>query len=201
MAASYDLDEGVLDKMPDPQTSLKLLGVTSSGPSDVASPTAEYLKALSVTMLDILNTKDFNVPELRHIAPDIDSHHDAASETINVTSKQSLIDTLRAMTDALPNYHAEFLDSGARVSERTGKGTVWVLRLLSGLPDGLRWESVSALTWERRDGTWYCTKHRGLRGVPWRDFKEANFSGDLGDSDSPGSSLPSSQEYDDMPVW
>ena len=151
------------------KTSLDLLGLPSLEKADSASPTEERLKSISVTLLNILNHKKFDNPALRHLALDIESHHDADHETVFASGKENLIEALKSMTDRLPNYHAEFLDSGAKVSERTGKGTVWVLRRLTGLPDGLRRESVSVLNWEKREGEWYCTKHRGMRCAPCSD--------------------------------
>ena len=159
----------IANNMGGTRTSLDLLGLTSLDRSNCSSPTEERLKSLSLTLLNVLCNKDFNNPAIQYVASDIESHHDAHHETITASGKENLIEALKDMVGVLPNYHAQFLDSGARVSERTGKGTVWVLRMLTGLPDGLRRESVSVLNWERRDSEWVCTKHRGIRGAPCSD--------------------------------
>ena len=155
------------------KTSLEILGIKPSGKGEAPTATEEYLKGLSITLLEILNNKNFEDPSIKHLAPDIYSEHTADHQTVIATSRDDLVDAVQSMVAEIPDYHAEFLDSGAKVTERTGKGTVWVLRLLTGLSDGLRRESVSVLHWELRDGEWLCTKHRGLRSIPWRDFGES----------------------------
>lgn len=151
------------------RTSLDLLGVTSLNQSNFCSPTEERLKSLSVTLLDVFHSKDFSHPAVNSVASDIESRHDEDHEIITASGKENLLEVLGDMDEQLAKYHAEFLDCGAKVSEKTGKGTVWILRMLTGLPDGLRRESVSVLNWERRDSEWYCTRYRGLRGAPCSD--------------------------------
>ena len=76
-----------------------------------------------------------------------------------------LIDNIKALHKACPDYHATVLNTSCKVNERTGRATVWILQVVDGLPDGFRRESVNELTWIKIQGEWYCTKHRGLRGL------------------------------------
>ncbi|KAK5169154.1 uncharacterized protein LTR77_006463 [Saxophila tyrrhenica] len=123
-------------------------------------------------MLNCINTKSWDDPCLRYLALDFNTNFDAANETIRATGTEELIGQLQRLLEAVPSYHSTFVDVAAEVNERAGKGTVWVLRTLSGFPDGLRRESVSAMDWERLQGSWYLVRHRGIRGAPGSDFGE-----------------------------
>ena len=151
-----------------PQRSLDVLRIKPTLPVSIRKRGAEeYVKALTREFAEALNTKDCSSPIWDHLTTDVHSSHDAGNESISTSSQEELIEKMRRVMDSFPDYHTEVLDVSAEVNETTGSAKAWMLRTCNGFPDGLRRETVCQLTWERRNGDWYCSSYRGIRSFPW----------------------------------
>lgn len=128
----------------------------------VVLSTEDYLERNSEAICnETLNNRNFNSPWLDYLAPDVVAIHEATSV---VQGREQLIHNLRELLQTMPNYHADILNTTVTVDERKGTATVYLHLFLSGMPDGIRRESVNVLAWERRKGEWLLTKHQGMRG-------------------------------------
>jgi hypothetical protein len=70
------------------------------------------------------------------------------------------------MIERMPDYHADILNSTATVNEQKGTAAVYLHLFLTGMPDGIRRESVNVLDWQRKGGEWQIIQHNGMRGPP-----------------------------------
>lgn len=86
---------------------------------------------------------------------------------MHTSGREDYIRRFKQLMVQCPDFHSEVLDASSSVNELTGKGRVWMIRTANNLPDGLRREAVAELTWERKEGDWYCTRMRGIRSFPW----------------------------------
>ena len=128
----------------------------------VVLSTEDYLKRNSEAICnEILNNRNFHSPWLDYLAPDVVAIHETTSV---VQGRKQLVDNLREMLQTMPDYHADIVNTTATVDERKGSATVYLHLFLSGMPDGIRRESVNVLAWERRKGEWLLTNHKGMRG-------------------------------------
>lgn len=146
----------------DDGTSMNFIPIAPATKQRVVLSTEDYLKRNSEAICnETLNNRNFESPWLDYLAPDVIGIH----ETIPVVhGKEQLIENLREMLRMMPDYHAEILSTTATVDERKGTATIYLHLFLSGMPDGIRRESVNVLAWERRRGEWLLTNHRGMRG-------------------------------------
>lgn len=151
--------------------SLHLLGIDPTpSPKPTHSPTEEYLKYLSISMTQALNTHDFSHPVFTKLSPTMTVRHEAGSESMRTNNGgESLIEVWKSTMAHVPDYHTEILDVQTHIHEGSvnGSGKVWIIRTAEGFQDGLRREVVAEYTWQRREGEWWMVKYRGLRGFPW----------------------------------
>ena len=126
--------------------------------------TEEYLKRNSEAICnETLNKRNFESASLDLLAPNVIAMH----ETYAVCEgRDALIENLKQTLQAIPNYHADILNTTVVVDERKGCATVYLHLFLNGMPDGIRRESVNVLSWERNDSQWLLTRHAGMRGPP-----------------------------------
>ena len=144
-------------------SSLDLLNVPSDPVSHTLTPTEEYVKDLSVALFEeTLNKKNYNTPLLKHWDPKLLQQHEILEPVVGT---QDVLENIKLLHDANPDYHMQVLNATAKVTERTGRATVWILQLVHESPGSAPIESVNVLSWVRRDGEWYCTKHKGMRGM------------------------------------
>lgn len=145
-------------------SSLDLLNVSSDTSSPPAlTETEEYLRDLTVTLFDeTLNKRNYTTPLLYHWDPNMEQQVEILEP---VVGRHDILENIKALHTGVPNYHMEVINSTAKVTERTGRATVWILQLVHGLPEGVPIESVNVLSWVRKDGEWFCTKHKGIRGL------------------------------------
>lgn len=129
-----------------------------------ALSTEDILKQCSEALCnEILNNRNFENPWINYLSPDVVTIH----ETTPVAhGRAQLVEGLRKYVALMPDYRAEILSSTAVINEKKGTATVYLHLLLSGMPDGIRRESVNVLTWKRRSGEWQITEHSGMRGPP-----------------------------------
>ena len=147
----------------DEKTSLKLLQYSPPTEIPVSTPTEEYLSSLAMTMFDVLlHKRNFTSPLIHHWDPNITAEIEAMPSS---AGREALLDNIRNLTMHYPGYHFDVLNSCSKVNERTGKANVWLLTMVTGLPDGVRREAANVLSFQRRDDVWYCTKHRAIRGL------------------------------------
>ena len=143
-------------------SSTKFIPIAPATKQRVVLSTEDYLKGNSEAICnETLNNRNFNSPWLDYLAPDVVAIHEA---TAVVQGRERLITNLRELLQTMPDYHADILNTTAIVNERKGTATVYLHLFLSGMPDGIRRESVNVLAWQRRKGEWLLTKHQGMRG-------------------------------------
>ena len=132
---------------------------------------------------EVLNDRNFNDLMKQYCAPSIQGKHESMSPA---SGFEDLQENIRTLLKNCPDYRQEVVSTSARVSERNGTATVWIVQMITGLPDGMWRESVSVLSWERRNSKWVCMSHKGLRGLP--------FGGELaGPSSEASNEAPTSQ--------
>ena len=126
--------------------------------------TEDYLTRNSEAICnETLNNRNFESPWLDYLAPDVIAIH----ETTPISrGRERLIENLRSMIEQMPEYHADILNSTATVNERRGTAVVYIHLFLTGMPDGIRRESVNVLDWVRKGGDWRIARHSGMRGPP-----------------------------------
>lgn len=134
-------------------------------PSGISS--AEYLKNLCMELSEIHNNRDFNTPLFDHLTPEFITTHEAGSETIYSSKKQDALERWRRIFENCPDIHSEVLNVNVQLEGKGERAKVWVLRSVTGLPDGLRAETVGEFDWVRRQGRWWCWAYKGLRSFPW----------------------------------
>ncbi len=150
-------------------TSLQLLGIRprqDDGLSEIENDLCER----TVALLEALNSRDWNSPALDDFDPGVESFCGHSPQQQVTRSKDELLQDTKDLIVSNPTYHAAIVDRSAKVNDSTGKGSVWVLQSVTGLERGLQLEGVAMLDWERRDGKWVVVRHRGYKGVPFRDF-------------------------------
>ena len=126
--------------------------------------TEDYLKRNSEAICnETLNNRNFESPSLAYLAPEVLAIHETTPIS---TGREILIENLRSMMERMPDYHADILNSTAAVNERKGTAAVYLHLFLTGMPDGIRRESVNVLDWVRRGGVWQIVRHSGMRGPP-----------------------------------
>ena len=127
--------------------------------------TKKHLEDLSEQIFQLCNTRDFSGPIRKHIAPVARISH----ENAEIYDEKDLITHLEGVVRACPYMHVETLSTSAWVYEETGNATVWLMNEVTGMPNGMRAESVAGLCWECREGEWLCTRYMGLRSVAMVD--------------------------------
>ena len=109
--------------------SLQLLGLLPYHDKAPTSAIEKQLTELSMTILDCLNTRDWDNPALEFMAPDFQTSFDTSNKTWLAKGSKEVVALLRNLMETLPNYKSTFMDVGGVVDERTGKGSVWVCLL------------------------------------------------------------------------
>lgn len=146
------------------KTSNNFVSIAPATGKTTALSTEDFLKQCSEALCnETLNNRNFESPWIKYLAPDVVTIH----ETTPVAhGRDELVEGLRKYVALMPDYRAEILSSTAVVNEKKGTATVYLHLLLSGMPDGIRRESVNVLTWKRLPGEWQITEHSGMRGPP-----------------------------------
>ena len=130
------------------------LGKSHSTLADLSDSTAEHLRELSTSLLDICNTKNFSDPVLWRLAPNVKVEHESFA-----SGKLSFVEHFREVTTQNPQCRLEFVDTSVSIDGHNA--AVWLLLNITGLENGLRAESVGILDWKLTEGVWFCTRHRG----------------------------------------
>jgi hypothetical protein len=114
----------------------------------MATSTKEMLQARSLAIFNAINNRSWDDPAFDHMDPDISSHVEGALISATLENKEELIQFVRHLADKVPAYELVIMDCSCKASDKTGKGTVWFLRTLRGIEDGLVCESVTV--WPQR---------------------------------------------------
>lgn len=148
--------------------SLQLLSPAPSTSSESGdkSATAQDLEERTTCVARCVAARDWAHPVFEQFAEDFQAFVEH-SETPVIRSAKEYIEVYKDIAAKHPNYRNEVLSVNADVNEEDGEAMVWLLMRIFGHPDEetVR-ESVTIAYFSRRDGKWWTTKQRGIRGIP-----------------------------------
>lgn len=149
-----------------------------STPPETPDPSAQKtdsagkeLERLSTIILNILNTRDFDLKteeswELQqHIAPDLKFLMDTQDQNGEPWSWKRQLEAWKQRAEELPDVHFALISISSAVDESSGEARVFMEMEASGIGE-VKLHAMNEVWWRRSDGRWNCYYVLGMRGTP-----------------------------------
>ena len=129
------------------------------------------LERLSTIMLDILNTRDFDLEteesrELQqHIAPDLKFLMDTQEQNGEPWSWKRQLVAWKQRAEELPDVHFALISISSAVDESNGEARVFMEMEATGIGE-VKLHAMNEVWWRRYNKRWKCYYVLGMRGTP-----------------------------------
>lgn len=129
------------------------------------SATTLYIEDLTASVPKCISERNWTHPVWKHFAPGFQSFIEFA-EHPNIKSGKDWLELHKKISSSHPKYRLEVFSVSGHVDEEAGTATVWMVMRVFGHPDEKTVkENVTTAHVHRKDGDWYFTRHRSMRGI------------------------------------